>query len=65
MALLFLLAAILCGLVGVIFDDHEEKCTDETTATKNAKLSKLNKDLKNFTLSDFGSGAKKSQKIRK
>ena len=62
MALLFLVAAILCGLLGVIFDE-DEKEPEDALMIKNAKTSKLSKDLKSLALGDLAS--KKSARNKK
>lgn len=47
MAIMFLIAAILCGLLGVIFDDDEKP--EDTNTMKNVKTCNKMKELKNFT----------------
>lgn len=47
MAILFLIAAILCGLLGVIFDEDEK--AEDTNTMKNVKTCNKMKELKNFT----------------
>lgn len=47
MAIMFLIAAILCGLLGVIFDDDEKP--EDTNTMKNVKTCNKMKELRNFT----------------
>ena len=53
MALLFLIAAILCGLLGFVFDEEEEKFENKTT--------KLSKQVKSFVCDVNNDGHQKKR----
>lgn len=62
MGILFLVAAILCGLLGVIFDE-DEKDSEDSLIMKNAKTPKFSKDLKSLAFAELSS--KKSTRNKK
>ena len=53
MALMFLIAAILCGLLGFVFDEEEEKSENKTT--------KLSRQVKSFVCDVNNDGHQKKR----